>query len=177
MATAAQTPYLSVEQYLHTSYRPDVDYVEGHTEERNSGEYDHSTLQGTLFSLLRSRRHEWNVRVAVELRVQTSAYRFRVPDVCVLDRTQPKEQVVRRPPLLCIEVLSPEDTVRRMIERAQDYLAMGVGAVWLFDPASRTVTICSQDGLTAQQGSGRLELQGTPIVLDLQEVFSALDED
>lgn len=177
MATAAQAPYLSVEQYLHTSYRPDVDYVDGQIEERPLGEYDHSTLQFTIARLFHARRHEWQIRVAVEQRVQTSAFRFRVPDVVVLDRTRPKEQVVRTPPLLCIEVLSPEDTVRRMMDRVQEYLLMGVRAVWLFDPRSRAVTVCSSGGVTAEQSSGPIELRGTPITLDLQEIFSALDED
>jgi Uma2 family endonuclease len=177
MASAAHTPYLSVEDYLAHTYRPDVDYVDGHLEERNLGEYDHSTLQGTLFALLHTNRHAWHIRVAVELRVQTSPRRFRVPDVAVLNADGPKEQIVRRPPLLCLEVLSPEDTLRRMLDRIQDYFIMGVPEVWIFDPQQRLVTVCAPGGSTTERAFGLLELAGTPIVLDIAEVFSALDED
>ena len=37
---------ISVEEYLHTAYRPDCDYVDGVVEERNLGERDHSWIQG-----------------------------------------------------------------------------------------------------------------------------------
>ena len=47
---------VSVEEYLHTSYEPDCDYVEGHIEERNVGEGPHSLLQ--VF-LNRSEAHLW----------------------------------------------------------------------------------------------------------------------
>ncbi len=177
MASAAHTPYLSVEDYLAHTYRPDVDYVDGHLEERNLGEYDHSTLQGALMMLFHSNRRAWHIRVAVELRVQTSPARFRIPDVVVLSAEGPKEQIVRRPPLLCLEVLSPEDTLRRMLIRIQDYFAMGVPEVWIFDPQQRTVTVCTPGGSTIERASGLLELAGTPIVVDIAEVFSALDED
>jgi len=32
--------FVSVREYLTTSYRPDCDYVDGRIEERNVGEYD-----------------------------------------------------------------------------------------------------------------------------------------
>ena len=31
---------LSIDQYLNTTYRPDVDFVDGYIEERNLGETD-----------------------------------------------------------------------------------------------------------------------------------------
>jgi hypothetical protein len=41
-STAAIPQFLSIEQYLNTDYRPDVDYVDGYIEERNVGETDHA---------------------------------------------------------------------------------------------------------------------------------------
>ena len=40
---------ISVTEYLATSYRPDVDYLDGQLVERNVGEFDHSRLQALLF--------------------------------------------------------------------------------------------------------------------------------
>ena len=49
MATTATTPtLLSINEYLRTSYKPDVDFVDGELEERNLGEYEHARLQTLL---------------------------------------------------------------------------------------------------------------------------------
>jgi hypothetical protein len=37
---------VSLEEYLHTSYRPDCDFVEGHVLERNVGLRTHSSAMG-----------------------------------------------------------------------------------------------------------------------------------
>jgi hypothetical protein len=68
MASAATRPYLSVEEYLHTTYRPDVDYVDGHIEERNLGEFDHGLLQFKLMQFFDLHRKEWKIRPALESR-------------------------------------------------------------------------------------------------------------
>ena len=49
---------------------------------------------------------------SAELRVQVAATRFRVPDVTILDRNQPVEQIVTRAPVAVFEILSPEDSLR-----------------------------------------------------------------
>ncbi len=174
MATATTTPFLSIAEYLHTTYRPDVDYVDGHLEERNLGEYDHGTLILRIARLLDDGCDAWNIRVGVDVRLQVAPNRFRVPDISVTSRATPKEQILRHPPLLCIEVLSPEDTLREMAERCGDYLAMGVPTVWIFDPATRQVHVL---GLPHGEirTTGFLALVNTPVVLDIREVFLVLD--
>ena len=113
----ASSILIPVTEYLATTYRPDCDYIDGELQERIAGELDHSTLQGTIYTLLRNMRHVWHIRAYTELRVQINSSRFRVPDVTVLSASAPKEQIVRHPPLLCIEILSPEDTILRMKDR------------------------------------------------------------
>jgi len=61
-----EAPQVTVEEYLHTAYEPDCDYVDGQIEERNLGEYDHANLQTALAVWLRTRAREWNIRVVVE---------------------------------------------------------------------------------------------------------------
>ena len=78
-------------------------------------------------------------RVFAELRVQVSPTRFRVPDVVVLENTGPlkdMEQVVRTPPVAVFEILSPEDTLPRMLEKLDDYERMGVRSIFVIDPKS-----------------------------------------
>jgi Uma2 family endonuclease len=77
---------------------------------------------------------DWNVRLRPELRIQVAATRFRVPDVTVLDRSQPIEKIVTHPPLAVFEVLSPEDTIQRLKRKLEDYRMMGIPEVWVIDP-------------------------------------------
>lgn len=125
---------VSVQEYLRGEYEPDAEYVDGEIEERPIGEYDHASWQQAIQLWFWRRGTEWNVRVKPELRLQISPTRFRVPDVTVLDRDRPVEQVITYPPLAVFEVLSPEDTIRRMGRKLGDYAAMGIPEIWVVDP-------------------------------------------
>ncbi len=48
MTTATLVP---LEEYLHTSYHPDRDWVEGELKEWNMGDGPHSTAAGLAFTL------------------------------------------------------------------------------------------------------------------------------
>src|SRR5215471_1638366 len=133
----ASSTLVSVSEYLKNSYRPDCDYVDGRIEERNVGERDHAALQAALIAWFYQHQQEWNIEVLPEQRIQVSPTRFRVPDVCLVSRDQPVEQILTKPPIACIEILSPEDTLRRMQERIADYRQFGVENIWILDPATQ----------------------------------------
>jgi Uma2 family endonuclease len=172
MATNTLIP---VSEYLRTSYSPDCDYVDGDVQERNLGELDHSDLQGRLLELLSTPESKAYVRVNAEIRVQTSPTRFRVPDVCVRLVPAVREQIIRTPPLLCIEILSPEDRMSRTREKVRDYLDMGVPEVWVVDPQSRSVSVCTGPTMI-EHTTGELTVPETPVVLALADIFKVLDE-
>lgn len=75
MATATLVP---LDVYLRTTYRPDRDWVDGETRERNMGEGPHAVIQKFLAMYLGIREEEWNILVRTEQRVQTSLMRFRI---------------------------------------------------------------------------------------------------
>jgi Uma2 family endonuclease len=166
MAASTQT---SVEEYLKTAYRPDCDYVDGVIEERNLGERDHSWTQGRLVTFFMSQFRETGIAALPEWRVQVRPTRFRIPDV-VVTRGKPEEQILTKPPLLCIEILSPEDTVSRTNARIQDYLDFGVPVVWVVDPAERTLWIYRRSGMEQAMGP-TLKLDGTSIEVPFSEIF------
>lgn len=177
MAAATQpVPALfTLDQYLHTSYRPDCDFVDGLIEERNVGELKHSLLQIELGYWFRLHRTEWNVRVMGELRTLVSASRVRIPDVCVAyDDDAMKDQVRRQPALIAIEILSPEDRLSRVIPRLEDFRLMGVENIWLIDPEDRTAYTYSKGGLQLISAP-RIQVANSPIYLDLPELFASLD--
>lgn len=171
MATATLIP---VEEYLTTSYEPDREYIDGLAVERNLGEYDHGRMQTCLGAWLFRREREWNIRVVVEQRVTVAAKRYRVPDVCIISRDRAIEPVITDPPLACIEVLSREDRLRSIEQKIEDYTAMGVPAIWLFDPLKRQAFVCTLNGLVAP-GDGILKVPGTPIQIPLKEILADID--
>jgi Uma2 family endonuclease len=159
---------ISIEEYLHTVYRPDCDYVDGVVEERNLGERDHSWIQGNLVTFFRSQFRKTGITALPEWRFQTKPTRFRIPDV-VVTRGKPDEQILTRPPLLCIEILSSEDRVSRTNLRIQEYLDFGVPVVWLVDPAERRVWVYRKNGM--EEATESVSLDGTDITVPFSEIF------
>lgn len=163
---------ISLEEYLSTTYDPDCEYVDGELLERNMGELDHSGIQGIVFAMLLSQRQQRGIHVFLELRVQVSATRFRVPDILV---TLGKGRILKEPPFLCIEILSPEDRTSRIEKKIDDYLKFGVQYVWLIDPAERTGWSYTSEG--KRQSADVLTTSDPQLTLSLKEVFEALKED
>lgn len=173
-----KTPSISIaeEEYLRTSYRPDCDYLEGRVEARNGFEFQHSPVQCMLSRIFGNREREWGVITTPECRLQVSRRRYRVPDVMVLRRSQKVKRIVREAPLICIEVLSSEDTWAKIRARLDEYLAMGVEHVWCFEPESREVRRYTAQGFD-KVTAAELTVEGTAIRVGIAEVFSVLDED
>jgi len=167
---------IPVQVYLTTVYRPDCDFVDGRIEERNLGELEHSTFQMVFAGFFYINRREWGVVSLPEQRVQVSPTRFRVPDVCVLRRNEPRESIIRRPPLICIEILSPEDTVTKLQARVNDYEAMGVENIWCIDPLARRAWVATAHRSEEPQ-SGFFEVPGTLIRIEIAEAFRLFDEE
>ena len=130
----ATTTQLAIETYLKTSYHPDCDFVDGEIEERNLGEFDHAALQAALVAYFYPKRQGWNIHVLPEQRVRVSATRVRIPDVCLVSRDLPIEQVITRPPLVVVEILSPEDRLSAIFAKCERYHDWGVPFCWIVDP-------------------------------------------
>ena len=124
---------VSVGEYLSTSYRPDQEYIDGRLLERNVGEWDHSWLQREILAYCIRHWDTSGLLAMPELRVQVKATRFLVPDITVV-RGNPGQQIVTNPPFLCIEILSPDDSMTSMQEKIDDYLTFGVENLWIIDP-------------------------------------------
>jgi Uma2 family endonuclease len=152
-------------------YRPDCDYVDGEVQERNLGELDHGRLQKRLVMYFGQREKQWGIEVIPEQRVQVSPTRFRIPDVCVV-LGEPDGQIFRKPPFLCIEVLSPEDRHSRTRQRVDDYLKMGVPFVWVIDPQAKAAyTITPAEGWREVK-DGVLRTANPAFEVPLPEIFA-----
>ena len=162
-------------EYLATSYRPDCDYLEGELRERNLEDPLHSLVQAFFVCVFGNHSRQWAVRASPELRVQVRPERYRIADVSVTHRQTAFESILTHPPLLCIEVLSPNDSLSELQEHVDDYAAMGVKHIWAVDPLRRRAYLASTAGFLQPQGR-ELLIEGTPIRISLNELFAELDE-
>lgn len=169
-----ETP-MTVEEYLHTVFEHDCEYVDGRIEERGLGEFEHSYVQGMLITLFNNHRRDWGVLALPEQRVQTRKTHFRVPDIAVLREVSRREPILTQPPFLIIEVQSPDQPLRRTEAKAIEYREFGVEHVWVVDPYSRAAWRCQQNGLELVR-NGELTIAGTPICVGLEELFAELDK-
>lgn len=105
---------------------------------------------------------------------------LRVPDLTFVSRDRMPEGVLpgflHVVPDLVVEVLSPGDSEREILEKIGEYLAAGVRRAWIVDPQARRAAV--HGGLTAVRSLDESDmLDGEDIVPGfrclLQEIFAA----
>jgi len=171
---ATSTVLVPVEEYLSTIYRPDCDYVDGEVLERNMGETPHARLQGFFVSFFQQHEDEWDIEVLPEQRLQINPRRYRIPDVMVLALPNLDERIIRTAPLLCIEILSSEDRLRKVEERLRDYASIGVRGLWVIDPWRGTASSAGPDA-NLREVTDRLSVPDTAISISVPEIFAELE--
>ena len=162
---------ISLQEYLETPYRPDREYIDGEVRERNVGKWEHARLQALLAAWFLSNESAWKVMTSTEQRTRVASSRVRVPDLVIV-KAEPQPAVIQAPPILIVQILSPDDTYSDLEERVADYRNMGVAAIWAIDPRTRSGRMCIGDDWKSAR---RLEVPGTPIFVELDELFSFLN--
>ena len=158
---------VSVEEYLHTSYDPEVEYVDGVLVERNVGDWQHSLIQSNLIVAL-NRQHPYIYAVPA-LRSQTSQTRYRVPDVCVL-LSRPNARILLNAAFLVIEILSEQDSMTKMMEKLDEYEKKGVAHIWVIDPRLGKTSVYSGGDLREVK-EDRIATADSRLELTREEVF------
>lgn len=105
-----------------------------------------------------------------ELRVRVAPPRVRIPDIVVTEMPIPDEEVFTTPPYLCIEILSPEDTMAGMQDRIDDYLEFGVPNVWVVDPWKHRGWRVTADGW-ATATDKIMRTDGDRVAMPLEDVL------
>ncbi len=104
----------------------------------------------------------------------------RAPDVAFIRAERvppaPLRGFFQGAPDLAVEVLSPGDRASEVLAKVQDWLSAGCRAVWVVDPANRTVSVYrSQDQVVTWSVSD--ELTGGDILpgfsLSVAEIFAS----
>lgn len=173
MSSQATIP---LREYLRRTYRPDLDFLEGELRGRHLGERPHALLHAYLVRKLTAFETVCSARVVASPRLHVRHNRVRVPDACVVARSAYRNRVIGKPPLLCVEVFSSNETLEEMAERISDYVEMGVGSVWAVDPWTRVSYVYANGALTAPL-DGVLRVPNTPIKVRLEGLFAQLDRE
>jgi Uma2 family endonuclease len=165
---------LSVEDYLHSSFEYDKEYVDGELIERKMPSFQHAEMQAALGAYVFPKRREWNVKVLTAPRTQVRQGAFRLPDIAVVgEEDQPEDGVIRIAPIFVIEIVSPDDGIVELRTKAREYLQMGVKHVWSVDPISGE---CHEHHLPGMNliPDGVLRVKGTPIEIPVPAIIASL---
>ena len=167
MATSTMVP---LEEYLRTSYEPDCEWVNGVVKQRGMPDGYHGYFQS--FFLVYFQGFKETLRALLQVRIEISPRTWRVPEVMVISADARFLPLPTETPLVCIEILSPDDRVSDLQQKIDDYVARGVGAIWILDPRRRTMSIADSHGTHRVQ---EFSLAGTPVRITADDLFADLD--
>jgi len=170
---------VSVEEYLSTSY-PDGDreYLDGLVVKRNLGTPHHSALQKILIVHLGAFEKQFQIAIRPECRTRIGETRYRVPDVLVMKRPfRQSKRALLDPPLIIVEVVSPDDRLRDTMQRFRDYERLGVRHIVQLDPEDRTTFVFTNGDLVRRDLTS-LEVPDRGLLpFDSRELLARLDEE
>jgi Uma2 family endonuclease len=158
---------MRVEEYLHTAF-PDLDkeYRDGEILERSQPDYLHGKTQGLVVTFFLALSDRLSLYPCVETRMRIRPGRYLIPDVAVFYPVEPTG-VPDTPPLVAIEVLSPDDRMSEVREKLEEYRTWGVPHVWLIDPRFRRFYMC--DASLIEQAT--LQIPELDIELTSKDIF------
>lgn len=157
---------VSIEDYLGMSFEHDREYVNGEIIERSMPTLTHGEVQAILASWFRQYRKQHNLLVVCEVRMRLGPDLVRIPDIaCFIGRP---DELPTTPPLVAIEIASPDDRLHQTLEKLAEYRRWGVPHVWLVEPDLKALYI--YDGSLNQTSAFALPEYNLAITAD--EIFA-----
>jgi Uma2 family endonuclease len=167
------TTLMTLEAYEKSIFHPDVEYVDGELKERNVGKYEHSRIQAMVARWFGNHESAWSTQCVTEQRMRVSETKIGIPDIALLPPGR-QPDVVSEPPVLVVEILSPDDRYSDTMSKIRDYLHWGVNTVWIIDSDSSEGQMwTSSDNCAFSQ---ELIVSGTQIHLKLADFFRELKQ-
>ena len=94
----------------------------------------------------------------------------------VISRNAVDTRLIDGPPVLAVEILSPNDKQDEVTSTVREYLDVGVALVWVVEPVFKTVTVYRPNE-RPQLFSGTDVLSGDPLMPGLQITVNQIFED
>ena len=166
MASKAFT--VTPEQYLATQFEREPELVRGEIAERPLPTFQHGNIQLRMGSRLMALQQSYPVFTSVEVRVRMALDLYRIPDISMWEGAVP-DGVPATPPLLVVEISSPDDRLDAMLQKLEEYRAWGVQHIWLVEPELKRIHVYDGGSLNAVSG---LELVQFGFAVSAEELFS-----
>ena len=160
MVTIAIKSY-SFEEYCHYDDNTDNRYelVDGNLEIMTPPSFRHLLIADKLKEVLNQeiKRQQKSLICLPELGVRTGWKKSRIADLAVISRSQiinslEKTAICEIPPLLVIEIVSPDSIQRDYRYKRSEYAAVGIAEYWIVDPLEQKMTVLTfNEGLYDEQ--------------------------
>jgi Uma2 family endonuclease len=160
MVTTTLKSY-SFEEYCHYDDNTDNRYelVDGHLEIMTPPSFRHLLIADKLKEILNQAIKEKHKSLIClpELGVRTGWKKSRIVDLAVISRSQiinslEKTAICEIPPLLAIEIVSPDSIQRDYRYKRSEYAAVGIAEYWIVDPLEQKITVLTfNEGLYDEQ--------------------------
>jgi Uma2 family endonuclease len=138
---------ISPEEYLAMRFEWEPEYVHGELRERPLPDRVHARMESRLAILLGLLERQNAVGSFTNLRCRLAADVYRLPDVALL-HNKPFENVPTIPPIMVAEILSRDDAMVDVEEKAAEYAEWGVKNIWLVNPWRRRLQVWNGDQFT-----------------------------
>lgn len=166
MATKAFT---TPEQYLATHFEREPELVHGELVERPLPTFSHGNIQLVLGSRLLAFARTHGMFIAVEVRMRLDHDLYRIPDIAVWAGPEPPGRLPSSPPLVVVEVSSPDDRLYDLLQKLEEYRVWGVHHIWLVEPELKKFHVYDDGSLREVQ---RLELPQSGFAVTTVELFA-----
>ena len=156
-----------------------IEFTDGHVQELPMPTSTHQAVLAFLYDLFRAYlKPLGGVVMFAALRMRIRAGKFREPDLLLLrDRADRRYQ--DRYWLgadLVVEVVSPDNPARDLVEKRADYAEAGIAEYWIADPRDETIRVLTLDGdAYVEHGAyGRGGTATSPLLVDFAADVSAV---
>jgi Uma2 family endonuclease len=161
-----------IKTYVDGEAKPSFEYVDGHLLPKGIGTRKHLRIQRRLLELLSSCQ---GFEAFPELHTRLREREFRIPDIVVERKPVGDQEYPVEPVYLCIEILSPDQTLPQLIEKCKHYHAWGTDYCWIIDPEKPSAWEYRRGGQPRLLADDDLLAAGE-IHLVVRDVFAVLAE-
>ncbi len=126
-----------------------IEFTDGYVEELPMPTFTHQSVLAFLYDLFRAYlKPRGGVVIFAALRLRVRPGKFREPDLLLLrDRTDRRcQDRFWEGADLVVEVVSPDNPDRDLVEKRADYAEAGIPEYWIADPRDETVRVLSLRG-------------------------------
>ena len=166
---ASPSSFLTLDQFdqIYGDEKPYHEYWDGEAIQKPMPTLLHSYLQMILVTLLR----RIGLAAAGEVRIKLSQTKQPLPYVIAGKRLQ--HPYPTKPFLVAVEILSPTDSMQRVLRKLRFYAEQGISYIYVFDPEDRTAQRWNSENESLGTIDS-LQIESRPRI-DVLEIWKALD--